>query len=395
MKKNNKGFSLVELIVVIAIMAILAAVAIPTFAHFITKANEASDAELLNNINYFFNLACVENGVDVKDVTAAEWDKTNKCVINVKVNGADNDDIEASFVLHFGEMKNENFILIEDIVFDAAKHEFVDLANAGSLTITYGGGTITLDASDIAALKGSTFGEMGIAPLLGQLDQVTDIAASLDNALLNDILDSDDFKKSAAQALGINVEDEDWATQYSNKVTQLLSDYLAPKTIADATQPEIDAAMAKIEANAAVLYAANQTTKVMTPTDIDNFMKTPSKQTIIDNMDPNKTADPSLGLAQASLMCGLYTSYVNSSYGAELTDDEKEVNVANVLAAMETEAFQNYLKSPQGQKDKDGYLSSLNMISGSAQNPDAVSQLMINGFGDPALVGSLNGAIGQ
>ena len=43
MKTNNKGFSLVELIVVIAIMAILAAVAIPTFAGFITKANVASD----------------------------------------------------------------------------------------------------------------------------------------------------------------------------------------------------------------------------------------------------------------------------------------------------------------------------------------------------------------
>ena len=55
--KNNKGFSLVELIVVIAIMAILAAVAIPTFAHFITKANQASDDELLHNINYIFTIA--------------------------------------------------------------------------------------------------------------------------------------------------------------------------------------------------------------------------------------------------------------------------------------------------------------------------------------------------
>ena len=36
--KNNKGFSLVELIVVIAIMAILAAVAIPTFGYSVNNS---------------------------------------------------------------------------------------------------------------------------------------------------------------------------------------------------------------------------------------------------------------------------------------------------------------------------------------------------------------------
>ena len=45
--RNNKGFSLVELIVVIAIMAILAAVAIPTFATFIGKAQKASDVDFM------------------------------------------------------------------------------------------------------------------------------------------------------------------------------------------------------------------------------------------------------------------------------------------------------------------------------------------------------------
>ena len=57
MKTNNKGFSLVELIVVIAIMAILAAVAIPTFASFITKANVASDVDFINNVEYAAELA--------------------------------------------------------------------------------------------------------------------------------------------------------------------------------------------------------------------------------------------------------------------------------------------------------------------------------------------------
>ena len=67
MKTNNKGFSLVELIVVIAIMAILAAVAIPTFASFITKANEASDKQFVDDLKYSVELANTEFGKEVTD----------------------------------------------------------------------------------------------------------------------------------------------------------------------------------------------------------------------------------------------------------------------------------------------------------------------------------------
>ena len=63
--KNNKGFSLVELIVVIAIMAILAAVAIPTFASFITKAQDASNVQEVSDLVYAAELACMEYEVDV------------------------------------------------------------------------------------------------------------------------------------------------------------------------------------------------------------------------------------------------------------------------------------------------------------------------------------------
>ena len=66
--KNNKGFSLVELIVVIAIMAILAAVAIPTFAGFITKANVAADIGFMNDLEYAIELAHAQE----PDATIAE-----------------------------------------------------------------------------------------------------------------------------------------------------------------------------------------------------------------------------------------------------------------------------------------------------------------------------------
>ena len=66
--RNNKGFSLVELIVVIAIMAILAAVAIPTFATFIDKANIASDVSFVNDVVYAAELAHTATGDKVTEV---------------------------------------------------------------------------------------------------------------------------------------------------------------------------------------------------------------------------------------------------------------------------------------------------------------------------------------
>ena len=83
--KNNKGFSLVELIVVIAIMAILAAVAIPTFATFITKANVATDVDFLNNAEYAADLAYTSDpakNVEYVTVTLSTDGTISKVTVN-------------------------------------------------------------------------------------------------------------------------------------------------------------------------------------------------------------------------------------------------------------------------------------------------------------------------
>ena len=49
-KKNNKGFSLVELIVVIAIMAVLVGVLAPTLIGNIEKSRESKDLQNLDSI---------------------------------------------------------------------------------------------------------------------------------------------------------------------------------------------------------------------------------------------------------------------------------------------------------------------------------------------------------
>ena len=70
--KNNKGFSLVELIVVIAIMAILAAVAVVSFSIYIERANDAADFEYLSNLTYFAELYAIENQFGLDSVVVSE-----------------------------------------------------------------------------------------------------------------------------------------------------------------------------------------------------------------------------------------------------------------------------------------------------------------------------------
>lgn len=79
--KKNKGFSLVELIVVIAIMAILAAVAIPTFSAFIRKAQEASDLAYMRGVERIIKLAYADYpDVNIKHVDVYVDPETDKAV---------------------------------------------------------------------------------------------------------------------------------------------------------------------------------------------------------------------------------------------------------------------------------------------------------------------------
>ena len=51
MKKQNKGFTIVELVIVIAVIAVLAAVLIPTFSSLIRKANLSADKQAVREMN--------------------------------------------------------------------------------------------------------------------------------------------------------------------------------------------------------------------------------------------------------------------------------------------------------------------------------------------------------
>lgn len=50
-RRNKKGFTMVELIIVIAVIAVLTAILVPTFIHLTNKAGDASDKTIVKNAN--------------------------------------------------------------------------------------------------------------------------------------------------------------------------------------------------------------------------------------------------------------------------------------------------------------------------------------------------------
>ena len=81
-KKDNKGFSLVELIIVIAIMAILVGIVGTQVIPYISKSKVAKDQQVLNSISTAAVTAYSENGatgdIIITDVFTAESDTTKE-----------------------------------------------------------------------------------------------------------------------------------------------------------------------------------------------------------------------------------------------------------------------------------------------------------------------------
>lgn len=78
MKKNNKGFSLVELIIVIAIMAILAGALAPALIKYIAKSRRSTDVSNAQTIaTAVTNALSVETAYDAVPSAGGSFDVSN------------------------------------------------------------------------------------------------------------------------------------------------------------------------------------------------------------------------------------------------------------------------------------------------------------------------------
>lgn len=63
-KKNNKGFTLVELVIVIAILAILVGILAPQYTKYVEKSRKSADASNMDEIIRAIEVYYVEQGVN-------------------------------------------------------------------------------------------------------------------------------------------------------------------------------------------------------------------------------------------------------------------------------------------------------------------------------------------
>lgn len=148
-KKNNKGFSLVELIVVIAVMAVLVGVLAPAYLRYVDKAKLQKDVSAVSEV-----VECIKMAASEQDV-AAEIGET---AVSITINADDNGTITTSA----SELLEEIKATVGDTLTfssSALKTETVTITVAQDdddygLTITVSGGSSGSDAaSDLSKLS--------------------------------------------------------------------------------------------------------------------------------------------------------------------------------------------------------------------------------------------------
>ena len=351
---KNKGFSLVELIVVIAIMAILVGVAVPVYSSYIEKANKAKDEQLLGEINSAFAVALAGNAIDINTVTEADI-PVNDGVVNLAgmtVNGAENTAIENAMIGILGS--DLEFAVIEEIFYNENTHKFV--ANE-DVVFNFNGKDITISSKDLAILSGdNSFSALGSEALLGEvgtLEKLIGIGAGED--ILNEIGASEAFVNAFAGYLGLKMEDYETEDEY----WQAYEDKMA----------ELETKNPNAVTNAMVMYAASSTAHASDEV-INGLFAYNENQALTSRIEGATEAET---MTNAALSYGMYVAYAQRN-NIDTTD------VANFSQTVNTKEFADYCASADGQADLEAYRAAMNMIGDNTDNPEITSSILENGI---------------
>ena len=389
--RAKAGFTLVELIVVIAILGILAGVGAVGYSGYIKKADEAADQQLLGFVNQAFAAACAENGEDARGLDETPsleltGDVGAKAIGAVSVHDED-------FQKYLGADRSV-FKVITALYFDSANGVFKDVAESIYASLTF-------NKDDLDAVKLSAFytaDGLGVSGLMDKVDFVSTLAASLVDW---------DTQNGAYQLIGASVPEmmgkmgftesdialDDPNNEFTKLVAQKIDLIDWSKVTGSATMSFTDKqqyAMSEMAANYAVLRAAEAVSEEDDTTILESFKTSTNFKDLI------KADDTDASMSKAAMFYGLYTAYAYS------IEDETERNAAiakandpmTLLEGVNDDGFKTYLATDEAKTDLEGYRASMSMIKQSSEDKAAVSNLMVNGFSDPALIALLGQAIG-
>ncbi len=127
-KLNNKGFSLVELIIVIAIMAVLVGVLAPAYLRYVEKSRKSADVQAIDAVMSAMEAAAIDPSLNMADgnTMTVTMEKTG---IGIEATGTAKEDVEKEL----GDTIGTDYKLKSS---DWTKIEIIGTVSGGKVTYT-------------------------------------------------------------------------------------------------------------------------------------------------------------------------------------------------------------------------------------------------------------------